>query len=111
MVNRSSARLDRVFSALGDPTRRAILKRLAHGGATISELAEPLPMSLPAVSKHLRILEAAGLIQRRKLGRVHHVRLTAAAMHEAAEWLEQYRQYWEGQFDSLAAYLARRPDE
>jgi DNA-binding transcriptional ArsR family regulator len=105
VVNNSAKRLDRVFSALGDPTRRAILQRLARSEASVTELAAPFKMSLPAVSKHLRILEHAGLIGREKEGRIHHMRLSAAAMKDAAEWLGQYRQFWEDQFNSLEAYL------
>ena len=105
MVNYSSEALDVIFSALSDPTRRAIVDRLAHGGATVTELAQPFAMSLPAISKHLRILEHAGLIAREKEGRIHHMRLAAAAMKDAAEWLDHYRHFWDDQFDSLAVYL------
>ena len=110
MVNNRAARLDRVFSALGDPTRRAILERLARGQATVTEVAKPLPISLPAVSKHLRILEQAGLIARQKQGRIHHLSLSPAAMKDAAEWLERYRQFWGDQLDNLAGYLESQPE-
>lgn len=108
MVNYSSPTLDSVFAALSDSTRRAILQRLAQGEATVSEVAEPflVDMSLPAISKHLRILEEVGLIVRQKEGRVHHLSLSAAPMKNATEWLEYYRQFWDEQFDSLADFLA-----
>jgi DNA-binding transcriptional ArsR family regulator len=105
MVNNSPKSLDIVFSALSDPTRRAILERLARSQASVTELAAPFEMSLPAISKHLRILEHAGLIARQREGRIHHMRLAATAMKDAAEWLGHYRQFWDDQFDSLAAYL------
>ena len=99
--------LDAVFSALADPTRRAILARLADGTRRVTDLAQPFEMSLPAVSKHLRVLEQAGLIGRTVRGRVHHCRLEAAAMKNAADWLEVYRRFWEQRLDSLAEYLGR----
>jgi DNA-binding transcriptional ArsR family regulator len=105
MVNDSSERLDTVFFALADPTRRAILERLAHGEASGTELARPFSISVPAISKHLRVLEKAHLILHRKDGRTHRFRLAARPMGEAADWLEQYRQFWEAQFDSLDTYL------
>jgi len=111
MVNNSPERLDRIFSALSDPTRRAILERLVRNEASVMELAAPFEMSLPAISKHLRVLENAGLITREKEGRIHHMRLSAAAMKDATEWLEHYRHFWEDQFDNLAAYLDTPADE
>jgi DNA-binding transcriptional ArsR family regulator len=105
MVNNSPEHLDRVFSALADPTRRAILERLSRSEASVTELAAPFEMSLPAISKHLRILEHAGLIVRERQGRIHHMRLSAAAMKDAAEWIAHYRRFWDDQFDNLAAYL------
>jgi DNA-binding transcriptional ArsR family regulator len=105
MVNNTTDRLDKVFSALSDPTRRAILERLARSEASVMELAAPFEMSLPAISKHLRILEHAGLVAREREGRFHHMHLTAAAMKDAAEWLEHYRRFWAAQLDNLAAYL------
>lgn len=111
MVNYSPPSLDVIFSALSDPTRRAILERLAHGEATVTEVAEPFKMSLPAISKHVRILENARLIVREKDGRVHHLRLSPAALKTAAEWLAEYRQFWDAQFDSLAVYLETTPEE
>lgn len=111
MVNDSSQRLDAVFLALSDPTRRAILERLARGEASGTELAQPFSISVPAISKHLRVLEQAALIVRRKQGRVHHFRLAIRSMREAATWFEQYRQFWEAQFDELAAYLETTSEE
>ncbi len=111
MVNDSSPRLDAVFHAFADPTRRGILARLAQGEASGTELAQPFPISVPAISKHLRVLERAALIVRRKEGRVHRFRLNGAAMREAARWMEQYRRFWDAQFDQLAAYLARTPEQ
>ena len=100
-----SRKLDSTFGALSDSTRRAILTRLQHGSASVTELAKPFKVSLPAISKHLRVLERAGLIQRTKAGRVHHVRLAAKPMKDVAEWIESYRAFWEDQLDSLADYL------
>ncbi len=105
MVNNSSQHLNAVFLALSDPTRRAILERLAQGEASGTELAQPFLISVPAISKHLHVLEQAALIVRRKEGRVHRFRLARGSMREAAVWLEQYRQFWETQFDELATYL------
>lgn len=99
--------LTATFAALSDPTRRAVLERLSAGEATVGELARPLRMSLPAVSKHLRVLERAGLLRRRREGRRHVIRLDPAPMSAAAEWLEHYRRFWEGSFDRLAEYLER----
>jgi DNA-binding transcriptional ArsR family regulator len=104
MVNNQEA-LDSTFAALSDATRRGILARLAGGEASVTELAKPYDMSLPAVSKHLRVLESAGLVARSKDGRVHRCRLEAAPMKSAAEWIAHYRQFWEAQLDSLQCYL------
>ena len=105
MVNDSTEQLTTIFLALADPTRRAILERLAHGEASGTELARPFSISVPAISKHLRVLEHADLILHRKDGRTHWFRLAARPMREAAAWLEHYRQFWEAQFDSLDTYL------
>jgi DNA-binding transcriptional ArsR family regulator len=105
MVNYSPATLDSTFAALSDATRRGILAQLAHGETSVSELAAPYDISLPAVSKHLRVLEGAGLVARHKDGRVHRCRLVAEPMKGAAEWIEHYRKFWEQQFDALARYL------
>ena len=93
--------LSTTFAALADPTRRAILARLAEGEATVTELAEPLPMSWQAVSKHLAVLERAGLVQRGRVAQLRPSRLQGAPLGEAVEWLERYRVFWEGSFDSL----------
>lgn len=111
MVNNLSERLDTVFFALSDPTRRAILEQLAHGEASGTELARPFSISVPAISKHLRVLEHAHLILHRKDGRTHRFRLAARPMQEAATWLEHYRQLWEEQFDSLDTYLQATSEE
>jgi DNA-binding transcriptional ArsR family regulator len=104
-------RLDATFSALADPTRRAMLTVLMRREATVSELAEPHDISLPAVMKHLRVLEGAGLVSQRKIGRERHCRLTADAMKPASDWIAQYRQFWERQFDALDRYLAESQTE
>jgi DNA-binding transcriptional ArsR family regulator len=112
MVNYSGAPLDSTFAALSDATRRGILARLARQGETsVSELAAPYKMSLPAVSKHLRVLERAGLVARQKDGRVHRCRLRAEPMKDAAVWIEHYRQFWKSQLDSLARYLEDSANE
>jgi DNA-binding transcriptional ArsR family regulator len=98
-------RLNTTFAALADPTRRAILARLASGEASVSELAEPFEMSLPAVSKHLKILERAGLITRGRAAQWRPCRLEAAPLKDAADWLEDYRHFWEHSFDRLDEYL------
>lgn len=103
MVNNQA--LDLTFAALSDATRRAILSRLARGECSVRELAEPFPISAPAVSKHLRVLEDAGLLERRKEGRVHRCRLVHTRLEEAQEHLEQYRRFWERQLDALATHL------
>lgn len=105
MTMRGDGTLDATFSALADPTRRAIVARLAEGEATVGELAAPFDVSLPAISKHLRVLESAGILARTREGRVHRCRLVAAPMRDAAEWIERYRRYWEEQLDSLERYL------
>ncbi len=97
--------LNEVFSALADPTRRGILARLAEGEATVKELAEPFDISPPAITKHLKVLERAGMLERNVDGRVHRCHLEAGPMKEAAQWIERYRKFWEGTLDSLAAYL------
>ena len=111
MVNDSAEQLNTVFFALADPTRRAILARLAHGEASGTELARPFSISVPAISKHLRVLEHADLILHRKDGRTHRFRLAARPLKEAATWLEHYRQFWEAQFDSLDTYLLATAEE
>jgi DNA-binding transcriptional ArsR family regulator len=107
MVNCAVAgdQLSRIFAALADPTRRAILARLAHGEASVTELAEPFDMSLPAVSKHLKVLEQAGLISRGRDAQWRPCRLEPGPLKEAADWIEQYHQLWGERFDRLDEYL------
>ncbi|TMA10970.1 MAG: helix-turn-helix transcriptional regulator [Deltaproteobacteria bacterium] len=105
MVNYSEDLLNATFSALADSTRRAILARLARGESSVTELAEPFDMSLPAISKHLRVLQEAGLLAREKDGRVHRCSLAPQPLKQAAEWIARYRAFWERQLDALAAYL------
>lgn len=97
--------LSTTFAALADPTRRAILARLAEGEATVNELAEPFPMTLQAVSKHLKVLERAGLIARGRSKQLRPSRLQADALKDAADWLAGYRGFWEGSFDRLDEHL------
>ena len=97
--------LSETFSALADPTRRAILARLADGEATVNELAEPFPVSLQAVSKHLKVLERAGLITRGRSAKWRPCRLRAAPLEEVTEWLQDYRRFWEENFDRLDEHL------
>lgn len=101
----STDTLSRVFAALADPTRRALLARLARGEATVTALAEPFEMTLPAVSKHLKVLERAGLVTHRREAQRRPRRIEAEALREAASWIEQYRSLWEGSLDRLDAYL------
>ena len=105
MVNDSPEQLTTVFFALADPTRRAILEHLVQGEASGTELARPFSISVPSISKHLRVLEHAELILHRKEGRTHRFRLAARPLKEAAAWIEHYRQFWEEQLDSLDTYL------
>lgn len=102
--------LSSTFAALSDPTRRAILSRLSSGEASVTELAEPFSMSLPAVTKHLKVLERAGLITRGKQAQWRPCRLEATPLHEAADWIEQYRRFWEARLDRLEAYLREFDD-
>jgi len=101
----STARLDATFAALGDPTRRAILQRLAEGDASVTELAEPFSMSQPAISKHLRVLERAGLVTRGRGGHRRPCKLVGKPLKEATEWLENYRQFWEATYARLDVLL------
>lgn len=103
-----SAELDRIFSALADPTRRAILRALTRRPATINEIAKPFSVSLNAVSKHVMVLERAGLLRREINGREHHCWIEPRPLHEAEQWLEYYRQFWEQRMDALEAYIARK---
>lgn len=107
MVKYSNSQLDKVFHALSDSTRRAILARLAIGDAVVTELAEPFDMSLPAISKHLTVLEKAGLLQRHKDGRIRRCELNAKPLETASEWITYYEQFWNAQLNSLADYLGK----
>jgi DNA-binding transcriptional ArsR family regulator len=102
----TSAQLDLTFAALADPTRRAILAKLAEGDATVNELVEPFNMSQPAISKHLKVLEAAGLVSRGKDAQRRPVHIEAAPMAEAVGWLETYRKFWEQSYQRLDNLLA-----
>jgi DNA-binding transcriptional ArsR family regulator len=105
MMNESN--LDTTFAALADPTRRAILARLALGETSVTELARPFEMSMPAISKHLKVLEKAGLIDRGRDAQTRPARLNPAALKTAAAWIDEYRRFWEESFDRLDAYLQR----
>ena len=106
MVKYYSEQLDRTFFALSDPTRRAIIGNLAaKGTCSVLELAEPFELSLPAISKHLKLLEDANLITRTRQGRVHYLKLSAEPMSEATDWLKAYRHFWNHRFNSLERYL------
>ena len=96
-----------IFGALADPTRRAILARLAEGEATVNQLAEPFAMTLPAISKHLKVLERAGLISRGREAQWRPCKLEGDSLREAADWVNRYRQFWESSFDKLDAHLQR----
>jgi DNA-binding transcriptional ArsR family regulator len=106
-TERRSGDLSATFAALSDPTRRVILERLSRGDATPGELARPLRISWPAVTKHLRVLERAGLLQRRRNGRQHILTLEPGPMKQAHAWIATYRRFWEGSLDALADYLER----
>jgi DNA-binding transcriptional ArsR family regulator len=99
--------LSTTFAALADPTRRAILERLAGGDATVGELAEPFALTLPAISKHLSVLERAGLVAKDRDGQRRNCRITATPLKGATSWLEEYRRHWEANLDHLDAYLTR----
>jgi DNA-binding transcriptional ArsR family regulator len=103
--------LSLTFAALADPTRRSILTRLAQGEATVSELAEPFPMTLPAISRHLKVLEQAGLIARSRDAQWRPSRMQAEPLDEAVEWLRSRKQTWEARIDRLDAHLSRKGDE
>ena len=109
MVEHSqSGELDRIFSALADPTRRAILQSLTRRPATINEIANPFPVSLNAVSKHVMVLERAGLLSREVKGREHYCSIEPQPLREADAWLKRYEQFWEQRMDALEAYVARK---
>src|SRR5512138_644614 len=111
MVEYQSKVLDQTFGALADPTRRRILAQLAKGEECVTNLARPHAMSLAAVSKHLIVLEKAGLVKRRRDGRVHSLALEAKPMQEAREWLERYRKFWEANLDQFENYLDQLKDK
>ena len=104
-------RLSTIFAALADPTRRAILARLAEGDATVSELAEPFPISLPAISRHLKVLEQAGLITRSRSAQWRSSSLQAEPLRDATAWMERYRRFWDDNFTRLDAHLQRIQEE
>jgi DNA-binding transcriptional ArsR family regulator len=104
-------RLSVIFAALADPTRRAILARLAEGEATVTELAEPFDISLPAISRHLKVLENAGLISRSRSAQWRSSRLEAAPLREATAWMERYRRFWDDNFTRLDAHLKRLQED
>lgn len=101
----SNDKLSSTFSALADPTRRAILARLASGEASVSELAKPMKMTMPAVTKHLKVLQKAGLIRQERRAQFRPCYLVAAPLKEASDWVDQYRKFWEASFDRLDEYL------
>ena len=107
MVNYSPEALDDVFAALSSPIRRGMLEQLSRGWATVGELSAPYDVSAPAISRHLRQLEKAGLVERQVVGRVHYCRLVPEPMEGASSWFDFYSEFWSGQFDSLADFLAR----
>lgn len=102
--------LDQTLAAIADPTRRAILARLATGEASVGELAAPFDISLPAVSKHLKVLEQAGLLERRRDGRTLYCRMQPAPLDDVNEWIARHRAFWEGRLESLANFLSTDPD-
>jgi len=109
MVEHSnSTELDRIFSALADPTRRAILRALTHRPATINEIAEPFPVSLNSISKHVMVLERAGLLRREIKGRQHHCRIEPRPLRQADTWMAHYRQFWDERLDALAVYVDKK---
>jgi DNA-binding transcriptional ArsR family regulator len=111
MLNQTAPPLDHVFSALSDPSRRAMVERLTRGPASVSELASPLAMSLPAVVQHLHVLERSGLVRSEKVGRVRTCQIEAAALRSAEDWIAERRTTWERRLDRLGEYLAANPDE
>lgn len=111
MTASTTDRLSKTFAALADPTRRAILSRLSSGEASVSELAKPFEMSMPAVSKHLRVLEHAGLIERGRDAQWRPSRLKAAPLRDVADWVEHYRRFWENSLDRLDDYLQQLQKE
>ena len=111
MVNSGEARMDAVFAALSDRTRRGMIRRLSRGPASVGELGRPYAISKPAVTKHLKVLERAGLVQREKNGRVHRCTLDPSPMREAEVWIERYRAFWEGSLEALARFVEDTPSQ
>ena len=111
MPNQSPAALDRMFHALADATRRDMILRLSRGPATVSDLAQPLPMSLPSVMQHLQVLEASGLVRSQKVGRVRTCELQPEALSLAERWITERRTMWEGRLDRLGDFLAGLPKD
>jgi DNA-binding transcriptional ArsR family regulator len=111
MRKQSNRRLDAVFGALSDPIRRTILAQLAHGECSITKLAQPFDVSAPAITKHLRVLESSGLINRRKQGRVNYCCLGEDPFREANDWIQQQRAFWEQQLAALESYLQKEKEE
>lgn len=109
MLQYESQPLDRAFHALSDPSRRAMIDRLSRGPASVSELAKPLPMTLSAVTQHLKVLEEAGLVRSGKEGRVRTCALDAEAMARVERWISERKRFWQQQYDQLDAYLAQQP--
>jgi DNA-binding transcriptional ArsR family regulator len=109
-VLKYSDEVDAVFAALADPTRRAIVERLGRGPASVSELAQPLPMSLPAVVQHLQVLEGCGVVRTEKVGRVRTCRLEVTPLATVQDWIEARRRTWESRLDRLGAFLAEQPE-
>jgi DNA-binding transcriptional ArsR family regulator len=107
VVNQADSSLDAVFAALADPTRRAIVMRLAQGDASAGELAQPFAISAPAISRHLRVLESAGLLVRRREGRVHRCELSSDSLRDALAWIVRHGRFWDEQLDSLGHFLER----
>ena len=108
MVKYNDKQLDQIFRALADPTRRAIMQRLIQGDALVTDLARPFDMSLPAITKHLNVLESAGLLQREKRGRERHCSLNPEPLRQVAGWIEVYRYFWEQRLDKLAQLFEAR---
>jgi DNA-binding transcriptional ArsR family regulator len=111
MVKHKRDALSKVLLAMGDPTRREILKKVSRGEPSVLEIAESFPISLPAISKHLKVLERAGLISRKREGRVHRFKLDARPMRDASEWIRNYERFWQVKLDSLGAYLEKTGKE
>lgn len=111
MVEHESQRLDAVFHALSDPTRRDMLRRLAQAESSVGELAAPFEMSLAAASKHIQVLERAGMVRRSVQGRTHRVSLDARPLHAGVEWLRHYEKFWSARLDSLAALLEQEKEK